>query len=337
MFAVLKARWSKGVVRWIGLAVPLVALGLAAALPGWETEAAWAEDSSAAQTAKPSASGAAPLAVEVGEFTATAPELSAEFQHLPPAKLVRIHDDDSAARTFALDYYGALLFSHDAKKYGLFERRPGFEQAVAAEGRRAIAFAYLRDMLANEDKPSDKEIEQFYALEKNRLCGAPARYRLARLGVVIGKNAGDAERKAADARLAEMQTRLDAGTPFGRVADEGSDLESREPGGVVGWLTEKDLQMADGREEITALAVGEQTAPISTSRGKEIYSMLEKEAARLLTLDECKAQIKDALATEFVRQVRLRRMDEIAIEIGASMNIDQVIAAARAVPRPEQP
>ncbi len=313
---------------------------------GWETGAALAADS----TAKPPTQQAPPRAphgaggavagkkvVEVGEFTATIPELTAEFAYLPPEQLRRLHDDDSAARIFALDYYGSLLFGHDAEARGLYERNPGFRSAVAAEGRRMVALVYLRDMGREEYKPTDVEIEQFYALHKERLCQKPARYRLARLGVVSGKKAGEAERKAAQERLAAMQKRLEAGDAFADVATSDSDLEGRMPGGEVGWLTDRELQGAAGLERITGLAAGERTEPIVTARGQEIYAMLERDEARLLTFDECKAPVERSLVRQFNREIRLRRMDEIAIAAGASMNIDAVIEAGRAVPRPKDP
>lgn len=313
---------------------------------GWESSSAWAADSAA----EPSTQLPPPRAphgvggpvegknvVEVGDFKATIADLTAEFAYLPPQQLQVLHDDDSAARTFALDYYGSLLFDHDAKGRGLYSRNPGLEAAIAAESRRAVALAYLRDMGQQEYKPTDEEIAQFYVLHKERLCQKPARYRLARLGVVIGKNASEAERKAAEDRLAAMQKRLEAGDAFAEVANEDSDMEGRQPGGEIGWLTDRDLQAAEGRETITSLAVGERTEPIDTPRGKEIYAMLAREDASLLSLEECKATVGKSLVRQFNRDIRLRRMDEIAIAIGASMNIDAVIEAVRANPRPELP
>lgn len=318
-------------------------------LAGWETVAAQAADSAAEPSAQlpppraPHGADSAGVAVpgktviEVGEFKATVSELTAEFAFLPPGQIIRVHTDDSAARTFALDYYGSLLFHHHAEEYGLYTRNPGLKEAIAAESRRAIGLAYIRDMGKEEYKPTDVEVEQFYAIHKDRLCQKPARYRLARLGVVIGKKASDAEREAAVGRLAAMQKRLEAGDAFSTVADEDSDLEGREPGGVVGWLSAQDLQMAAGQEAITDLAVGERTEPIITPRGQEIFSMLEREEASIQSFEECKEVVFNSLVRQFNRDLRLRRMDEIAIESGASMNIDGVIEAVRALPRPKNP
>jgi len=310
-----------------------------------EVSAAWAADPAAQPTQQlpirtPHGVGAArpgKQVVEVGDFTATIPALTAEFAYLPPGVLRRFHDDDSAARSFAIDYYGALLFAHDARDHGLYDRNPGLQAALAAQQRKMVSIAYLRDLARTDYEPTREEIEQYYALHGERLCRKPARYRLARLGVVIGKNAGEAERTAAQQRLAAIEKRLDAGDPFAEVAEQASDLQGRGPGGEVGWLTEEDLRMAAGREAITGLAKGARTPAIETPRGREIYLMLDREEARLLSADECKPALEQALVQEFNRDIRFRRMDEIAIALGASMNIDAVVEALRAVPRPADP
>lgn len=272
--------------------------------------------------------------VEVGKVKYTSAQLAGEFSFLPPPQLSALHRDDNAARIFAVKWYANVLFSMDATRNGLYGRRPGLQAAAQALTRQFVGLEYQDDLKDREYTTTDEELQQIYALDKEKICKVPARYRLARAGVVVGKKAGDAERSAGLARMDKITERLSAGEEFGDVAQDLSDLTGKLPNGELGWMTDAELGSAAGSAAITKLQPGEQTGVIETPQGKAVYAMLERTEAVTVPFETCRPALERALAKRFARDIKHRRVDELAEELNASMNIDEFIAAIRTVPVP---
>ena len=133
----------------------------------------------------------------------------------------------------------------------------------------------------------------------------------------------------------QIAQRLAAGDPLGEVAEELSDLKSKLPNGEIGWMTEADLGGAAGVQEITALKAGEQTGLVDTPQGKVVYAMLDRRESAVVSFEQCRPALEASLARQFAGDIKHRRVDELAEELDASMNIDAFIAALRAVPVPQ--
>lgn len=273
--------------------------------------------------------------VEVGDRTFTSAQLTREFGFLPPPQLDQLHRDDNAARIFAVKWYSNLLFAADAARNGLYGRRPGLKAAAQAVSRQFLSLEYQEDLKEREYAVEEKELRQLYDLDKDKICKAPAAYHLASAGVLIGRNATEAERTAAVGRMNEIVRRLEAGESFSTVAEDLSDLVGKKPGGDLGWMTDEEIGGAAGAEAITGLAAGERTDVIESPQGRAIYEMIERREPQVLSFERCRYALEAALQKRFARDIKHRRVDELAEELGASMNIDEFIAAIRAVPVPE--
>src|SRR5690606_29376502 len=202
---------------------------------------------------------------------------------------------------------------------------------------RPIADVYVAE-IEKDFAPTDQEIEQYYKMHTER-CAVPTRYRLARVGVVLGRHASPKQEEAARERIEAIAARLAAGEDFAKVVAETNDMPEKLPGGELGWVNEADLVEEFGAPRFADLAVGATTEILRTPRGLEIFKLLDKENARTLSLEECRPKLTETIRKEFSESVRMRKADELVERFGASMNMDLFIAAARAakpLPTPAQ-
>jgi len=272
--------------------------------------------------------------VEVGDLRVVASELTAEFAYLPPPLLQRLKADDNSARIFAVDWYSRVLFAKAAQDDGFLAQNPGLGAAAAARERDMIAAHYIHKTATEQFHVTDEEVDQYRRMNAD-FCRAPARYRIARVGVVIGRNASPGEIDLANQRFAEIEKRLAAGDDFAQVADERSDYTAKAKGGDMGWLEVTRILESPHGEVIAKLSVGERTPAIDTGQGKVVYKMIEREEARDIPSAECRGKVEQVLNEKYRKEIFLRRVDELAARFKSSMNIDAFIKAVRAVPLAE--
>ncbi len=288
----------------------------------------------AAPDAAPVAAPAGPdvTIVEVGPYKATAADITAEFSHAPPPLIADVQRSANSGRIQVVEWYARLLYEAAAKQDGLYERHPGLPGWADQRRRAVIGKAYIDDFIVQNYTPTDTEISSLYKVEGKKLCAEPARYHLARIGVVVGLHASDVEKKEAAGRVEAVQKRLAAGEDFAKVADEVSDTPGRARGGSMGWTPAADLEKSPEAAPITALATGEVSAPVETRHGTMIFRMVERQDARTLPLEQCRPRLEKDIKDSFKREIARQRIDDLAERFGATINMDAVIAAIRAVP-----
>lgn len=271
------------------------------------------------------------VVMRIGDRQWTADELKAELSWEPAPLLERARDDANFGRTYAVRWYESELLVRAAGDDGVLVRVPGLAGAARNLGRPLIAGEYVKQMLEVEYKPTDAEVQSYYAMNKET-CKVPARYHLARLGVQVAKNASQPELEGAKKRLTTMQERLKGGEAFGKVADEMSDLPAKKEGGDVGWIGDDELGEEEGVAILRSLAVGATSEPIKTRRGLEIFKLVEREDARTKTLDQCRPQLVEQINAEYRKAASRKRVDELARRYNASLNLDAFLAAVAEVP-----
>jgi hypothetical protein len=291
-----------------------------------------------AQATAPAASVAADeVVIRIGEKTLTVGELEAALAYQPEGALERLRQDANALRYFAIQWFHRMVFTDGARAEGFLAKHAGLEEAAQDRARRLITDTYVDEVEAEEYTPTETEIEQFYKLHRER-CGVAARFRLARVGVLIGKHASEEEQAGARKRIDAIEKRVKAGEDFATIVADGNDMPEKLPGGELGWVTATDLAGAGGElsaETFLALTPGSTTGVIRTPRGYEIFKLLEKDEPRTMTLEECRPKLAESLRSQFHESVRVRRADALVEKLGASMNIDNFFAAVRsAKPRP---
>ncbi len=282
----------------------------------------------AGQGAGAAGGSGAEVVIRLGERTLTRSELEAALGFESPGVLRRIREDPNAVRFFALEWFRRMLFERAAREDGLLDRLPGLEEAAAERARRLVAERYV-DEIQKGYAPTDEELDLFYKMHGER-CDRPARYRLARIGVVVALHASPEEEAAARSRIERVAERLAAGEGFAALFKEASDMKATEPGGGLGWVTDAELEGEPGAEVFRSLAPGETSRIVRTPRGFEIFKLLEKEEAHRLSREECEPLLRAALEKSYRSSIAARKADELVERFGASMNIDAFVAAARA-------
>lgn len=100
---------------------------------------------------------------------------------------------------------------------------------------------------------------------------------------------------ADEAKIAELQSKLDAGEDFAELAKAYSDdLGSAEEGGDLGF-TGGDVFPEDFEEALASLQVGQVSAPVETDAGTHFIKLLEVEDAAPPTFEERKVAITNQL------------------------------------------
>jgi hypothetical protein len=275
--------------------------------------------------------------IRIGDRAVTQPELTAALAFEPQATIDRIHSDENYARIFAVQWFHRALFAKAAKADGLIARTPGLSLAANVQREDQIALAYLRQFIEKEHPPTDAEVEQYYKLHQAADCTESARYRLGRIGVVVGRHASEKERAGARERIDAIQAKLKAGESFSDVANQLSDLKEKAGNGEIGWVTEEEMGTEAEGVKLKSLPTGGLTGVETTSRGFEIYKMLEKQEPRQQTLAECRDKLVQKMNQNYFRSVAQQHADKLVERFDASMNLDAFIAAARAVPAAAQP
>lgn len=278
--------------------------------------------------------GADEAVVRIGDWTMTAPEIKAEFGFSQPALLNQVRRSDNAARLLAVEWYSNALIAKAAVDEKLLDQQPGLKAAADTLRNKMIAGRVLPRYVSERYKPDDRELQQFVELNE-QICQAPTRYRVARIGVVVGKKASEPEQQGAKARIDDVQKRLAAGEAFGKVADEKSDLPSKIGGGEVGWLTADEVGRTEGNEKLTALKKDQVSEVIPTSDGFVIFKLLDREEARKLSFEECRATAERTMNERYRAQIARDWIEELAKKYDSTMNMDAFVAAVRSVEIPK--
>jgi parvulin-like peptidyl-prolyl isomerase len=271
------------------------------------------------------------VVVRVGDWTMTAPEITAEFSFSPPALINQVKRNDNSARLLAVEWYSNALIAKAAADDKLLDKAPGLKDAADALRRKMIAMRVLPQYVNDKYAPDERELRQFVELNES-ICQAPVRYHVARLGVIVGKKASEVETQAAKSRIDDIKKKLGAGESFATLADERSDLPAKGDGGEVGWLSSQEVDRTDGKEQLVSLKKGEVSDVVKTPDGWAIFKLLDREEAHQLTFEQCRPVAEKLMNERYRAQIARDWVDELAKRYDASINMDAFAAAVRAVP-----
>jgi parvulin-like peptidyl-prolyl isomerase len=164
---------------------------------------------------------------------------------------------------------------------------------------------------AESETPSERELEAFYAEERERFT-TPGRVRVAQLFVRVDDAARDA---AARARAEQARARLAAGSPLAQVRAALGDAE-------LSPVPDALLPPAKLREYVgpTLLRValesplGVWSPPVRTSAGYAVLAVLEREPASTPPLEEIREQVQAEWVRRGGDRALRRYLDELREE-----------------------
>lgn len=269
--------------------------------------------------------------LRIGDQTADAAQITQEFTWSPPALLSEVRRNDNSMRLLAVDWYSNKLIAKAAVDDGILDKMPGLASAAESLRTKMIAGRVTPRYVTEHFKSDEQELKQFMTMNE-QLCQAPTAYRVARVGVVVGRKASEPELQGARARIDDVKKRIAAGESFATIADEASDLTAKAPGGEIGWLTDEEVERTEGKETITGLRKDQTSDVVRTTEGFVIYKLLDRKDARKLTFEECRGALERVMNERYKAQIVRDWLDQLAKRYNASLNVDAFATAVRAVP-----
>ncbi len=227
-----------------------------------------------------------------------------------------------------LERRGAVVGDAEVERafQAMVEQRGGRQKFEAAMQAQRISLDALRRQLrqnltierlltrdiASQVRPAEQELRQFYDSNLDRMW-KPERHRvrhiLKRVSVMVSEDG----KEKIHAQLLALRQQAANGADFADlVADHSEDAGSRENGGELPWIIIVEPQGDPFAEAVVGLAtVGQMSDVVETPQGLHLIQLMGREAARLRTFDEAKAEIAGILTTTRVKQQVLKRVAEL--------------------------
>jgi parvulin-like peptidyl-prolyl isomerase len=185
-----------------------------------------------------------------------------------------------------------------------------FEQALKQEGltlpelRKSLERQMLISRVQQNDVMSkiavtEEEAQAYYAAHKEQFT-TPSSITLREILVEVPMTDGKinaAQDDEAKAKAEDIRKRLLAGEPFPRLAADLSDAPSKANGGLIGPFNSTDLAPAL-LEQLRAMKVGDITEVVRAKNGYQILKLESRSDEKVLSYEEARTQISDAVAEE---------------------------------------
>lgn len=150
-------------------------------------------------------------------------------------------------------------------------RSAEFADAIAARFRRYLVHTVVsqfdKDLtvtVAEMKSYYDSHPQEFYSSEERKVR---------HIFREVPEGAGKAEREATRQKVLTLRERLLKGESFDELARTESEVESREKGGDIGWITSSTLKMQPFTDAVFRLQKGEISAPVETQYGFHIIKV----------------------------------------------------------------
>ncbi len=205
---------------------------------------------------------------------------------------------------------------------GEFERRLQTESHTPESFREHLrgmiaAKRYLDKIRQEAKEVTDEELEKFYHENERRLT-LPEQVRVRHILWSWQPLGTTDDRKTLHDKMQGLLHRAQEGEDFAQLATAYSNDSTRVDGGNVGFF--RRGQMVPAFEQAAfAMQPGEISDIVETPYGLHIIKLEERQAARLLPLDEVREQLRDHLSEERMEKAierenaRLREQAEIKI------------------------
>jgi parvulin-like peptidyl-prolyl isomerase len=185
-----------------------------------------------------------------------------------------------------------------------WDKQPQIEAQLEKVRESALVELYLQSVSnPPANFPSEDDLQKVY--EANRASfQVPRQYQIGQIYIAVAKDADKATADAAKKKVDEVQKKLKApGADFAAIARaDSSSKESAERGGDLGLLPEDQIR-PEIRAQITGLAKGAVSEPITMEDGVHFIRLIDTKVPYTRTLPE----VRDAL----VRQIRQQRAAQL--------------------------
>jgi parvulin-like peptidyl-prolyl isomerase len=172
-------------------------------------------------------------------------------------------------------------------------------------GNERMAMEFLFSSIDRPPAPTRPEIVAYYQEHLDDFA-VPARVKWQQIQISIDRRVSKSQ---AEAKLAEAQRELAAGTPFETVAKKYSDGATAAEGGVWDWIRSGSLADTELEAKLFAMPVGEISDVHATRDDFQIVRVIDREAESRTPI----ADVQDDIA-ERIRKERERDLPKQFVE-----------------------
>jgi peptidyl-prolyl cis-trans isomerase C len=209
-------------------------------------------------------------------------------------------------RALASEYVQVYALANEARKAGV-DKDPVFAQRMQLEEMKSLAAAYS-ELVRKQLKPTDAEIETFYAENRDRF--EEMQLRAVILPKTIAKESKPAETKL----IAEqLLARAAAGEDMDKLQTDGTlavKSEAAAPNTDLGWRGRGRLGPFE--KQITALKAGQITNVLEDNERWYIFKVTSK---RLVPLANVKSDIENAIVNERFNAGLLKLLQGVHVDL----------------------
>lgn len=150
----------------------------------------------------------------------------------------------------------------------------------------------------------------YHILKVNGKRPAKGKYKVAHIMLTIPKDATPEDKVKAEARLNEVQAKINAGDDFAALAREYSeDRQTAGNGGVLGWIDVGGKMIRSFEDAVFGLTeINQVSEPLKTSYGWHFIKLLEKQEIK--PFEEVRSELKSKISNS----ARASRSREVVIE-----------------------
>tara|TARA_R110001599_G_scaffold333459_2_gene549424 strand:+ start:1403 stop:3289 length:1887 start_codon:yes stop_codon:yes gene_type:complete len=165
-----------------------------------------------------------------------------------------------------------------------------------------------KSAIFDEVSVNESAVQAQYDAESSAFNSASQR----RASHILLETGGDLSEEDAMAQAADLKARLDAGEDFGALALEASsDTISAEEGGDIGYTDGTAFPTAV-EEALTALEVGEVSAPVLSEFGVHLVKLTENTVNEYPPFEEVAERIRRDISTAEVDALYFSRLEDLA-------------------------
>lgn len=261
---------------------------------------------------------AEPAAVlgKIGDIELTTDELRETIAGLDRGQAATLTQDAAALNQFAR----ALLLQRLVLKQATdkqWDREPAVIAKLVQARETALAESYLAAVSAPApDYPSEAELKNAYTKGEAALR-VPKSFQLAQIFLSDDQPAGSPPPPNVAAVSKQLKAKA---ADFAAIAKASSDdAASAARGGVIGWLTEAQIQPAI-RAKLPKLTLGAVSEPIRLADGWHILKVLDIREAHTPTFAQVRSQLSARLRDERARANRQEFLTKLLAEQPLAIN-----------------
>jgi peptidyl-prolyl cis-trans isomerase SurA len=176
----------------------------------------------------------------------------------------------------------------------------------------------IRDEVGRRLQMTQSQEQAYYDAHKQEYM-QPEEIRLSEILIPVAADANDAAVAQAQAKAAEVETKLKAGDKFEDLAKTYSSGATAAQGGDLGTPYKRGALAKVLEDQTFDLKAGDSTAPIRTKQGFVILKVTEHAPAGVPPLKDVEPQVQEAMYTEqmqpALRDYLTKLREEAAIEI----------------------